>query len=382
MSVSNAIRQSAHERYEELDGLRALSVLGIVAFHLFPATGLWFTVNLFFVLSGFFITRNLRASQGQPLWRYLGGFYARRAARIFPPYFLYIALLWSLFVIFGQPEPLPQYIVSLLTFSYNLTRATGYWVCSDLFTHLWSLSVEAQFYLLWPWVIALCPGRFLPLLCGVVVCLVPLWRYGLSEWCLAHGIPLNQIADCVYWSTIGHLDAFAAGALVAVALHKADKRRYRWQQAGLWLLPIAGAANIAYLWSIYGYGDSLMASMGYPIYNTHAYQHIWAGSVLTVAWGALVSMLVSDGEGEWWFKRVLSHPWLVDIGRISYGIYLWHWAVLTALLACFPSESVPLRVLLVLPATCAVTYLIAKCSYHFVELPTLRRFGALRKGST
>lgn len=379
MSASGSVRQSAHERYEELDGLRALSVFGIIAFHLFPVSGLWFTVNLFFVLSGFFITRNLRASKHEPLWRYLGGFYARRAVRIFPAYFLYIGLLWSVYLIFGQPALLPKYIGSLVTFTYNLTRAAADWICCDQFTHFWSLAVEAQFYLLWPWVIALCPGRFLPPLCVGVLCLTPLWRYGLSEWLLARGIPLRHIADCVYWSTIGHLDAFAAGALGSMAVHGAGKGLYRWSRAGLWLLPVAGAANIIYLWSIYGYSDSLVASMGYPIHNTQAYQHIWAGSVLTVAWGALVWMLVRDDEGEWWFKRVLRHPWLVDIGRISYGIYVWHWLVLTALIAAFPTESVLLRALLLLPAAYAATYLIAKCSYHFVELPTQLRFRSLGK---
>jgi peptidoglycan/LPS O-acetylase OafA/YrhL len=185
----------------------------------------------------------------------------------------------------------------------------------------------------------------------------------------------------VYWSTIGHLDSFAVGALVAIAMNNEGKRRYRWSRAGLWLLPIAGVANITYLWSLYGYSDSLVASMGYPIHNTQAYQHIWAGSVLTVAWGSLVWMLVSDGEGTWWLTRVLRHPWLVDIGRISYGIYLWHWLALSALRAYLPSESVPVRAFLLLPAACAITFLIAKCSYRFVELPTLRHFRSLSKGS-
>jgi peptidoglycan/LPS O-acetylase OafA/YrhL len=372
---------SAAERYEELDGLRALSVLGIVTFHLFPVTALWFTVNLFFVLSGFFITGNLRESRHEPFARYLGGFYVRRAARIFPPYFLYIAVLSAIYVIFGQPELLPRYLVSLLTFTHNWTRATVDWVCSDQFTHLWSLSVEAQFYLLWPWVIALCPRRFLRLLCGAMLCLAPLWRYELSEWYVAHGIPMYSIADCVYWSTIGHLDAFAVGALIAIAMNSSGKRRYGWSRAGLWLLPIAGVANIAHLCSVYGYSDSLLASMGYPIYNTQAYQHVWSGSVLTVAWGSLTWMLVNDREGTWWLTRVLRHPWLVDIGRISYGIYLWHWLILSALQAYLPSESLPLKAFLLLPATCAVTFLIAKCSYRFVELPTLRRCRSLGKGS-
>ena len=147
MGAASASNETTSGRYDELDGLRALSVLGIAAFHLFPVSGLWFTVNLFFVISGFFITKNLRATQGAPLGQYLMSFYRKRIVRIVPPYFLYIAALSVVYGICGQPDLLPQYLVSLVTFTFNHTRAVLGWVNCDGMVHFWSLSVEVQFTL-------------------------------------------------------------------------------------------------------------------------------------------------------------------------------------------------------------------------------------------
>ena len=374
MVASSVVNKGARNRYDELDGLRALSVLGIVAFHMFPATGLWFTVNLFFVLSGFFITTNLRASDRSSLWRYVAVFYRKRIVRIVPLYLCYLGVLAGLYGTIMSLGVLPRYSTSLLTFTYNLTRAAPDWIFNEYFTHFWSLSVEMQFYLIWPWVMVFCPARWLPAVCVGIIGATPLWRYELSEWFLAHGVPLNAIADCVYWSTLGHFDAFAAGALVAMFLGASESSRRRWQQAGFLLLVLAGVGNIFYLGAVPGYDAKLLVSLGYPIHNTHALQHIWAGSVLTIAWATLVWRLVGDREGVWWFTRLLRRASFVDIGRVSYGMYIWHWLVLMTLSECFPTQSTLLRVVIVFPAASAVTYLLAKCSNRLIEAPAQRYF--------
>lgn len=374
MMSDSEVTEGVCGRYDELDGLRALSVLGIVAFHLFPVSGLWFTVNLFFVISGFFITRNLLRAQRVAPWRHIADFYGRRIARIVPPYFLYLGLLFAAYLVCGEPALLPTYAVSLLTFSFNWTRAVPNWISSDYFVHFWSLAVEAQFYCIWPWIVLLCRPRLFPALCAGFVCLAPLWRYGYSQWLLARGIPLSHVADCVYWTTTGHLDAFAVGALVAISEGASGEQKRRWQRFGFCLLVVAGILNIVYLGAQYGYSPQLIASMGYPIYNTQAYQHIWAGSVLTISWGTLVWRLTEGAKDTWWFSRVLRTPWLIELGRVSYGMYIWHWAALLTLLAAFPVDSIVSRIVLLLPLSWLITYLIAKCSYNFFEAPLRRRF--------
>lgn len=381
MSRFSAPNRARHGRYDELDGLRALSVLGIAAFHLFPVSGLWFTVDLFFVLSGFFITKNLREIQDAPLRQYLATFYGRRIVRIVPPYFSYIAALSVFYGFFGQPDLLPQYVVSLLTFTFNQTRAVLNWVSCDFIAHFWSLSVEAQFYLIWPWFIALCPRRsFQAVLVALLFLPLP-WRYAYSEWLLARGIPLSHIADSVYWTTWGHVDSFAAGALVALAETSPQHRRRSWQRIGFGALILVGVSNVVYLGSLHGYSAPLFASLGYPIFNTQAYQHVWAGSILTIGWGTLLWRLADHGDSVWWFARMLRARFLVTIGRLSYGMYIWHWAVLLLLSSFFPSESFWLRVLVLLPLIWTVTFLIATCSYRFIELPLLRRFAPERRAA-
>lgn len=373
MTSDSEVTEGVRGRYDELDGLRALSVLGIVAFHLFPVTGLWFTVNLFFVLSGFFITRNLLVRERSTVWRSVIGFYRGRMIRIAPLYYSYIALLALIYGVSAEPAVLPRYIGPLLTFTYNLTRTATGWLNCDYFTHLWSLSVEMQFYLIWPWVIILCPSRYVSALCGAILCLSPVWRYGLSERLLSSGVPLNNIADCVYWSTLGHLDAFAAGALVAIFGRASHGQSRFWQRVGFLLLMVVGIGNILYLGVPVGYHGVLVASLGYPIHNTDALQHVWAGSVLTICWGTLVWRLVGDTQGTWWLTRVLRASFLVDIGRVSYGIYVWHWLSLLLLGPLLPNEWIVSRAVMLLPLIWAVTYLVAKCSYRFIESPARRR---------
>lgn len=368
-----------HSRYLELDGLRALSILGIIIFHHIPVTGLWFSVNLFFALSGFFITRNLGATRGAPLGRYLTSFYGKRIARICPLYFLYLGGLAVFFYVTGHPALFGRYMGSLLTFTYNLTRPALDWQFSEYFGHFWSLSVEMQFYLLWPWLVLVCPRRFLPALFGTILLVSPVYRYVWSLQLLSAGEPMHQIGDCLYWSTICHLDAFAAGALAAVFEGAPVSQRRLWQRLTFTLFVLAGITNISYLAIRWGIDGPLLASLGYPIHNTQALQHVWAGTVLTLCWGALVWRLVAPEERSWWVSRILRLPLLVNAGRISYGMYVWHWLAIMILNAAVDWPSGSLGMLLRILSCLVVVYATATISYNWFEAPILRRYS---KGSS
>ena len=363
-----------HTRYDELDGLRALSIAGVIIFHHIPVTGFWFSVNLFFVLSGFFITRNLQATREAPLGSYLSSFYVKRIARICPLYFLYLSGLALSYFAFGHPTLLGRYLSSLSTFTFNLTRPSFDWQFSEYFSHFWSLSVEMQFYMLWPWVLLLCPKRLLPSLLGVILIASPVYRYVWSEQLLSAGQPLNQIGDCLYWSTICHLDAFAAGALAAIFERTPTTLRRWWQRFGFGALILVGAANIIYLGLKWGVDGPLLASLGYPIHNPQALQHVWAGSVITLCWGTLVWRLLAPGEQNWWVSRILRLPLVADSGRVSYGMYVWHWLVIVLLNTAIDWPSGGLGLALRIVSCWIVVYGMAKLSYKWFEAPILARY--------
>jgi peptidoglycan/LPS O-acetylase OafA/YrhL len=134
------------------DALRALCVLGVMAFHWQGILQFgWIGVQTFFVLSGFLITGILERSKER--YRTLDYFFVfewRRFLRICPAYFGYLGVLGFLFWITRQPDSLPQAAPYLSTFTLNIERLFPGYQNHQAYTHLWSLAVEFQFYLVWP----------------------------------------------------------------------------------------------------------------------------------------------------------------------------------------------------------------------------------------
>ena len=151
--ASSAPPAEALRYLPELDTLRALAVTGVIVHHYVPAHELGILaiggVELFFVLSGFLITRLLLAARRevergrQHRAAALGRFYARRALRIFPLYYLVVAVLAAV-----DLPPAREILPWLLTYTLNFHMASRGYV--DHFAHFWTLAVEEQFYLVWP----------------------------------------------------------------------------------------------------------------------------------------------------------------------------------------------------------------------------------------
>ena len=212
-----------------LDGLRGLAVLLVVPHNVntgaqglarvvtFPAGAGWIGVQLFFVLSGFLITRNLLASRGSG--NYYRSFFARRILRIFPLYFLFLFV--ALIVLPSTGLEGAQYRhdrshqIWLWTFLVNWTLPFGPNVAG--FGQFWSLCVEEQFYAIWPTVVAKWARRLLALCVALAAAALALRLIFLTA-----GLPL----DTAYTFTVSRMDAVALGALIAVAAH--DRRRPAW----------------------------------------------------------------------------------------------------------------------------------------------------------
>src|SRR5215469_5312278 len=169
MTVSRPVSQQGpadhSHRIVQLDGLRAFAVLAVFAQHALRAP-LWMGVDLFFVLSGFLITGILleRKARGQSYFSY---FYARRVRRILPPYLL-LMLVSSLVFGLGWAQHWEWYAF----FATNIADALGQ-SGHDSLNVLWSLAVEEQFYIVWPFVILLVPRRLLAVVAVALVLIVP-----------------------------------------------------------------------------------------------------------------------------------------------------------------------------------------------------------------
>ncbi len=286
---------SANPRYyPELDGLRACAALIVMVFHLkqagipipgpvtFGQTG----VDLFFVLSGFLITSILlRAERGD--WNEVKIFYIRRSLRIFPLYFGYL-ILFSLLI--GPPGW--QFWVYMQNFAF----AWGNAIVGP--THFWSLAVEEQFYLVWPFLVLFLPrNRLVPALLALI-CFSAVLRFQL----VSRGIE-------IFYFTLTRLDGLAAGAILAVANNRSMIEAHRRSlQAGI---VVFGVLMIGIGMAFKGEDLAWFATAKYMLV-TGFYTCVIATQVI----GS--SSLAS---------RCFRARWLRFVGRISYGLYVFHPAV-------------------------------------------------------
>lgn len=337
-----------------LDAVRAGAVLVVMLSH-WPhghwqlAAG-WVGVQVFFVLSGFLITRLLLADRTRPLGPFLRRFYWRRTLRIFPLYYGYLLLAGGgLLALAATGAHLSGWLAEgaraartdgpwLLTYLYNWQDLV-HWLDglpdshrSRFFNHLWSLSVEEQFYLAYPLLVWwLRPARLRRLLVALVVA-GPLVRLGVGEWLRSVPAAPNAWAFFLHRATVFYLDALALGGLLALGVGNGIGRPGRWLAAAL----AAGAVwNFGWQW---GWHEAL--GRAWPTWRWLGYEHpleqyvaaARAPSWLRLPWAVLPSVVAAQAALLiLWAVRVdtAAPRWLTDgpaawLGRISYGLYVWH----------------------------------------------------------
>lgn len=327
-------------RIQWLDGLRGVAILLVLAFHLTgplqpdtralrvvtTVTGVgWCGVDLFFVLSGYLITRNLLADDADGR---LGRFWFRRALRILPAYLM---LLAGAALLGHRPD------LACWTFLAN-------WAAVDRGTldHLWSLSVEEQFYLVWPLAVTFLPRRRLVVAAVLVIAAAPVLRLFLG--------PMHA-----YRWTPARADALLMGAMLALS----PTMRLPWRAiAAGCVLVLGGIALIVkgLLWS-----HPLVQGPGY--------------SAIALFFASIIGM----GGSTAWLRAPLETRWLRSVGRVSYGMYLVHWPIVKSawpyLTAAQVGTSHVTRLAIVgsfALLAAVVTYVVAWVSYDWVEGPILR----------
>lgn len=315
---------------KSLDGLRGVAVLLVIIYHFgkklefisFDFELGWIGVQLFFVLSGYLITRILVKEKEQQFSFYMKRFYWRRILRIFPIYFLYLFFITALYFVTKEPKDFSFAAPFLFTYTYNYSVLFPEWGITNLYSHLWSLSVEEQFYLFWPLLVFLLSINGLKRLCLGLIILVPVFRFFMATWLAPYGGD-DYIGLSIYWFTISHLDAFAVGGIMNIISEKSQVKivSYRWI---IWVVVItAGIVNLLnYNMDLTTYEIS---SFGYLLPSLENYQHVWSYSILNILFACIIIKSVRKGS------NLLQNKVLVFIGKISYGIYLYHFIAILAI---------------------------------------------------
>jgi peptidoglycan/LPS O-acetylase OafA/YrhL len=312
-----------------LDGVRGVAVLLILLFHFGRMKDVtlrleigWIGVQLFFVLSGFLITKILLANKNQSLKSYLRHFFLRRSLRIFPLYYLYLSFLLLLFIAIDEPKDILHYGAHLLTYTYNFSILSADWQLSRMYVHLWSLSVEEQFYIIWPFAVFFLSTQSLKRLMLALILLIPIFRFLLKLYLATtfEGKDQEFIGNAVYWFPLSNFDAFAIGG--AINFLKEDflsLGKKAWLIITFSLCVIGGVLNGTFL-EVNGFFD--ITTLGYPLHSTANNQHVWSYTLLNFFFAVLLWNVLEAKASVFNFKP------LQEIGKISYGMYVFHFLIL------------------------------------------------------
>ena len=351
-------------RMPGIDGLRAIAVAAVFLYH---AGATWLPggflgVDVFFAISGYLITSLLIAEFAATGGVRLGRFWAGRARRLLPALFLLlgVCLILGVTVYRGRLVELRGDALSSLFYVANwrfIVEHESYFAQfgrPPLLRHLWSLSVEEQFYLLWPPLFLIGARLRWRRLMPAAVALAAIGSAALM-WVLYHpGADTSR----VFYGTDTRAAPLLAGVLLA----------FLWKPGSM---PTLGRAGVRTLDAV---SVAALAALAYMFATVHDYdQFVYRGGFLVLAVCATV-LLATIAHPRGALGRGLARPLPRWVGERSYGIYLWHWPVLSL---TRPGVDVHLARGLLVPIQAAITVAIADLSYRFIERPI--RTGALRR---
>jgi peptidoglycan/LPS O-acetylase OafA/YrhL len=303
-------------------------------------------------------------------------FWIRRALRIFPLYYGFLLLLFIAYLISHIPATLTADLPALLTYCFNFRIMSPNYQFSSWYDHCWSLSVEEQFYLLFPFIVLRCRRAQLKIILLLIIIGAACFRAGWGQSLLSTHNDYNA-AMRVYWHTFSHTDAFALGGLITVFNLPAKLARYT-SLIFIAALLLALAAGFLQYYRLAAHETDILQylrTMGYPLATTASAQQVWGYTLLNAGFASLLLLLVAAPVRSVprLLYRIFSNQFLVQIGKVSYGMYLLH-RPLQELLVRFtgtqPAANLSSAALFLLFA--AVVYALAAVSYHWYEKPFLQ----------
>ena len=350
----------ATPRYRpDIDGLRALAIVPVVAFHAFPTwvPGGFVGVDVFFVISGYLISSIILTSLAAGTFSF-SGFYARRIRRIFPA--LVVVLIacgvWGWFALFASDYArLGKHIAGGAGFVSNFVfwNEAGYFdAASDTkpLLHLWSLGIEEQFYLLWPLLLFIGWRRAAALPYAIALILAASLLTNViqvrSDQVAAFYSPWTRLWELMLGSALAYLALIGLPELL---------RGVSTRALSVWnglrgVAAVLGLSLVAFAIVAFNAGTSFPG---------------WRAGIPTAG----TALLIASGPDAWLNRQVLAKRALVWIGLISYPLYLWHWPLLAfTRLAYLDTPSAGIRLVAI-----AVSVGLASVTYLAVERPI--RFG-------
>jgi peptidoglycan/LPS O-acetylase OafA/YrhL len=347
-----------HPAYRpDIDGLRAIAVLSVIGFHAgVPGFGGGFVgVDVFFVISGFLISSILFKSLQAGHFSFRD-FYARRIRRIFPALIavLIAVLAYGFFILLpSELKRLAEHVAASAGFSLNilLTTQTGYFeIASEArpLLHLWSLSVEEQYYLLWPALIYFAWKKKWSVV-GVVGSLFIL-SFALNIWStLQHPRAAFFLLPMRMWE-------LGLGSLLACA--QLPHENPRWSPALRWLKTSSYSRAMQNTMAAAGLLLIVIAVFAFDKDDSFPG---WRAFIPDL--GAFLLMLA--GSSAWPNKKLLASPLVVFIGLISYPLYLWHWPLLSYLHIVLQDNVTTQNIAVAV----ALSFLLAALTYICIEKP-------------
>jgi peptidoglycan/LPS O-acetylase OafA/YrhL len=356
--VSLSVMKTKLEYHENLDGLRGISAMMIVVFHFYTIKGGFYSdvfwardnsfwrqvtsmtqhgVSLFFVLSGFLITRILLKAKSED--HYLQTFYLKRLLRIAPLYYLFL-IIWFYVLPLLLGESITPVRDQLPGFLYVQNIWTTFNIHQSAPGHFWSLAIEEHFYLAWPMVVYFMPFRKLPQVIGITIGSVIIINYAMV--CLGYD---------THDFTLTRVDQILMGALLCTweAGRVVRRRRSKYGKLEILLL-------IPLLVLIYAISAQVVI-----IREILKYTIIGAIFLVLIAY-----VLTIERSSP--LNKILTNAPMQYFGRISYGIYVWHPLVLILMFRFFVTTIIEVDLILAM----LFTIIISHISYFYFEVMFLK----------
>jgi peptidoglycan/LPS O-acetylase OafA/YrhL len=352
---------------ESLDGIRAIAIAMVMCFHFGYFAPGWIGVQIFFTLSGYLITSILIRNKQRPFGIFIGTFFWHRALRLLPLLWFFLILAALVYVAIGVPTTFRSDWPWLLGFLGNFARLRATDVAPP-FIHLWSLAIEQQFYLMWPLAVYFLPtALFRRFLVGLLL-FTPLVRLAVFHATVLLGHDSEMAGKVIYVLPFTQLDAFAAGAAIAVFSLERLKNPGRRFIAALIAAGALGAAVLAAAY--YGGQSAFVGSLGYAMYLLQSHGYVWGYSMLNLL--AMLGMICALSRCAW--LRFLESALLTWVGRISFGMYVYHLPLLLAgealLAKVVPHPDTFIRTAFFVVWVFAVL-VVSALSYRWIEAPFL-----------
>ena len=317
---------------KDIDALRGVSVILVVFFHAFPniIPGGFIGVDVFFVISGYLITRIIITSVYNDKFSLLE-FYSRRIRRLFPALItvLIVSMLVGWLVLFpDEYERLASHVKysAIYVLNFILIGETGYFDVESVYKpllHLWTLSVEEQYYIVWPLILLICLKQ------SLIKPVYIISFVAISSF-IANIYFVEDYSENVYFNTLTRMWQLALGSLLAVSLGAEIKERKH-----LWFL-----------------GMALILSAALLIDDETVYPG-WAALLPSI--GAIL-IIVANSKFQRWGG-------MVSVGLISYPLYLWHWLVISFLYIYLGRNPDTILMIVVI----IISFILAYLTHIYIE---------------